>query len=434
MRLFLDLRFYATIFLMTRLIFRTVFLLTAIILFLLKPSDIKAQGAVYCHIGSVGACEPDYQGGTDPNEFVECSTGYAPPASCNANPQTCCTNQPPTNCQNIACVLLSACIFPQCPSGQECTGLDPGLCGAAGGTSTNCSNASGSCGTCCQDISPSPGSCPNGYSCQQVIGGQASCSANGGIFVGTDGCTTSSGGTGNCCTPIVGIYHCAWNGVNCYTDIAGSTGPYTCQANYGHCSQGDPGCTACEDITLQANCLGENPRTCIQQNPTIGYYCAGATLGGCQPCFAWNADPNDPSYIPECDPPPFADLAECDPSGSGSCNIPVSTVIDRPALNPECTTSNGEPGINTAIGCFPVRNLTDFSGFLLRWGIGIGGGIAFLLILYSGFQITTSAGDPQKLQAGRELLTAAIAGLMILIFSVFLLEIIGVRILRLPGF
>jgi hypothetical protein len=38
------------------------------------------------------------------------------------------------------------------------------------------------------------------------------------------------------------------------------------------------------------------------------------------------------------------------------------------------------------------------------------------------------------LQAGKELLTAAIAGIIMLIFSIFLLELVGVRILRLPGF
>jgi hypothetical protein len=47
--------------------------------------------------------------------------------------------------------------------------------------------------------------------------------------------------------------------------------------------------------------------------------------------------------------------------------------------------------------------------------------------------ISTSAGDPKKLQAGKELLTAAISGLLLLIFSVFILRIIGVEILNIPG-
>jgi len=92
------------------------------------------------------------------------------------------------------------------------------------------------------------------------------------------------------------------------------------------------------------------------------------------------------------------------------------------------------PGsINTAIGCIPTENLGDFAGFLLKWGVGIGGGIAFILIVLSGFMIMTASGNPEKLQAGKELMTSAIMGLIMLIFSVFLLKIIGVDILQLPG-
>jgi hypothetical protein len=80
-----------------------------------------------------------------------------------------------------------------------------------------------------------------------------------------------------------------------------------------------------------------------------------------------------------------------------------------------------------------VGNLSDFAGFLLKWGVGIGGGVAFLLIVISGFMIMTASGNPERLQAGKELMTSAIMGLIMLIFSVFLLKIIGVDILQLPG-
>jgi len=100
--------------------------------------------------------------------------------------------------------------------------------------------------------------------------------------------------------------------------------------------------------------------------------------------------------------------------------------------DPTCSI-NGKKGIDTAIGCIPIEDTDSFLGFILRWAIGIGGGIAFLLIVFAGFQIMTSAGNPERLQAGRELLTSAIAGLILLVFSVFILRIIGVDILKLPG-
>jgi hypothetical protein len=89
--------------------------------------------------------------------------------------------------------------------------------------------------------------------------------------------------------------------------------------------------------------------------------------------------------------------------------------------------------IDTAIGCIPLDE-TGLAGFILRWAIGIGGGIAFLFIVLAGFQILTSQGNPERLKAGQELLTSAIMGLILLIFSIFVLRVIGVDILAIPGF
>ncbi len=98
------------------------------------------------------------------------------------------------------------------------------------------------------------------------------------------------------------------------------------------------------------------------------------------------------------------------------------------------TGSCGEAYIDTAIGCVPYGDKNALIGFILRWGLGIGGGIAFLLLLVAGFQITTSRGDPNKLKAGQELMTSAIAGLLLLIFSLVILRIIGFDILNISSF
>ena len=101
-----------------------------------------------------------------------------------------------------------------------------------------------------------------------------------------------------------------------------------------------------------------------------------------------------------------------------------------------CDAGGGVTGIDTAIGCIPIgdENGADFIGFLLKWALGIGGGIAFLMMIYAGFIIMTSTGNPERLQSGRQLLVAAISGLLLLIFALFLLRLIGVRILQIPGF
>ncbi|SRR5258708_2141747 len=105
-------------------------------------------------------------------------------------------------------------------------------------------------------------------------------------------------------------------------------------------------------------------------------------------------------------------------------------VFAQGAIQGKCPAAN----IDTAIGCIPFNDQNAFVGFFLGWGIGIGGGIALILILVAGFQIMTSRGDPKQLQAGQELLTSAISGLLLLIFSLVILNIIGYRILNIGVF
>jgi len=97
------------------------------------------------------------------------------------------------------------------------------------------------------------------------------------------------------------------------------------------------------------------------------------------------------------------------------------------------TDSGQTPGSWTAIGCIHT-DPTSLLSYILRIGIGLAGGIAFLLILFGGLQIMTSAGNPEQLNAGRELVTSAITGLLLVIFSIFLLQFIGINIIGIPGF
>ena len=87
----------------------------------------------------------------------------------------------------------------------------------------------------------------------------------------------------------------------------------------------------------------------------------------------------------------------------------------------------------TAIGCIDPTTQGLISTFL-PFGIGIAGGIALLLILFGALQIMISAGNPEKLNAGKELVGAAITGLLFIIFSIFILRLVGVEILHIPGF
>lgn len=92
-----------------------------------------------------------------------------------------------------------------------------------------------------------------------------------------------------------------------------------------------------------------------------------------------------------------------------------------------------EQGIMTAFGCMPT-SITGISRFFFRLALGIGGGIAFLLIIWGGIRMILSTGDPKKLQESKEIITSAIVGLILIIFSIFVLRLIGYNILAIPGF
>ncbi len=94
---------------------------------------------------------------------------------------------------------------------------------------------------------------------------------------------------------------------------------------------------------------------------------------------------------------------------------------------------NNGKGILTAIGCVPTEPAA-LVGAILRIGTMAGGGIALLLMISGAFQMMTSAGVPDAVKKGREQFTSALIGLVFIIFSLALLQIIGVDILAIPGF
>ncbi len=89
-------------------------------------------------------------------------------------------------------------------------------------------------------------------------------------------------------------------------------------------------------------------------------------------------------------------------------------------------------GIWTALGCLPTDPLGLVKAFF-PYLLGLGGLSAFLLIVFSGIKILTSAGNPEAIQGAKETITSAVTGLLFVILSLFLLRLIGVEILGLPG-
>lgn len=109
-----------------------------------------------------------------------------------------------------------------------------------------------------------------------------------------------------------------------------------------------------------------------------------------------------------------------------------------PPPPPPC--ANGQLAADGTCGAFLTafgEINTDPASFLTRIFailLAISGGIALLLIIKAGYQLMVSTGNPEKVNAGRDQLIAAIVGLLFIIFSFVILQVIGVDILGIPGF
>lgn len=90
-------------------------------------------------------------------------------------------------------------------------------------------------------------------------------------------------------------------------------------------------------------------------------------------------------------------------------------------------------GVWTAIGCVEASPQSIITT-VITIGMGLAGGIAMLMILAAAFLFSTSQGDPKRTSQARDLVTSAVIGLIFIIFSVTILQFIGVNILRIPDF
>lgn len=119
------------------------------------------------------------------------------------------------------------------------------------------------------------------------------------------------------------------------------------------------------------------------------------------------------------------------PYNAAGCGIWINSQSNTPSSSSDINAV--DVGVKTPIGCIDTRP-NELIKFFLRFGIGIGSGIAFALILMGSFKLLTSQGNPEGINAGKETITSAIIGLVFIILSVTVLQIIGMDILGLQAF
>jgi hypothetical protein len=108
---------------------------------------------------------------------------------------------------------------------------------------------------------------------------------------------------------------------------------------------------------------------------------------------------------------------------------------NAPSVPPPCAKM--EKGkcveVKTAIGNISTEPQA-FVKTVFSIVLGLAGGIALILIVLSGYRWMLSRGNPEAVKAATEQFTSAIIGLVFIILSFVILQIIGVDILQIPGF
>jgi hypothetical protein len=97
-------------------------------------------------------------------------------------------------------------------------------------------------------------------------------------------------------------------------------------------------------------------------------------------------------------------------------------------VNPPCVQVEGanSPCIPTDVGGF----VKEYYGY----GLGFIGGLSLLFIMWGGYMILTSRGNPAQLNNGKAYIGYAIVSLLLAIFGYVFVQAITVGVLHVPGF
>lgn len=89
--------------------------------------------------------------------------------------------------------------------------------------------------------------------------------------------------------------------------------------------------------------------------------------------------------------------------------------------------------VATDLGCLP----SDPVGFIQKfygWGLSLIGLVGLLFLIYGGYHVLASGGNPERLQKGKEYIVYAIVGLLLAFFGFVFIQFIAGGVLRIPGF
>lgn len=202
--------------------------------------------------------------------------------------------------------------------------------------------------------------------------------------------------------------------------------PTSCQA--GYTCPASTGMWGCPPAVTTICSSGKTTLTCVAAPAGGGTYNCGwvpVALGGwCQLYSRCTG-----GYTPPSGACSASTAAGCVPTTATACPAPLPP---PPPVNVTTCPSAFGNGISTALGCVPTT-LGGLVPWLLRSIVWVAGGLALLLLFYGGIMFITAGGDPKGVDEAKGIITAAVAGLLLILLSLLILRVIGINLLGLPA-
>lgn len=115
--------------------------------------------------------------------------------------------------------------------------------------------------------------------------------------------------------------------------------------------------------------------------------------------------------------------------------IAVLSVFVQPVMAVSASPSPCPSGkVCTDLGEVSTQSPFEFVSNIYGMGLGLIGGIALLAIIYGGYLILSSQGEPRKIQDGKQYIFYAIVGMFMAFAGFAIYGIIGGDVLKIPGF
>lgn len=122
---------------------------------------------------------------------------------------------------------------------------------------------------------------------------------------------------------------------------------------------------------------------------------------------------------------------DADPQNKNACSYLMS--IPDPDSFEKCDDCMKAGHVWTSLGCIKAADPYAFVGQIITWATILGAGLATAIIGFQGLQIVMAGDDPKKVKAAQEAITAAISGLLLIVFSIMLMNILGIKVLDLAN-